>query len=68
MSDESETRYKRLNYSLNQLLDTLEESLDSVNIRDECSSKPIAIKLQEPTLSLLNRRRSMMPFTIEAKH
>ncbi|CAG9313825.1 unnamed protein product [Blepharisma stoltei] len=60
MSGKSEQQYKILNEKVHKLLEVLDDTMDSVNIRDECSLKPAVIKLDGPKFSLLQKRRTLL--------
>ncbi|CAG9324648.1 unnamed protein product [Blepharisma stoltei] len=68
ISEKGERHYKLLNDKVHKLLDVLNETMDSINIRDDYSHKPATIKLDGPKLSLLHRRRALLPSGIDTKY
>ncbi|CAG9315280.1 unnamed protein product [Blepharisma stoltei] len=63
--------YKKLNFRVGLLLNSLEDTMEAVSVRDDCSLQPIPIRLDIKCSRLMNRRRTdPMGFIkrVEPKH
>lgn len=59
LSDEQIEEYRLLNNKLSILIVDLEESIEPVNIKDDCSLQPHKVNLDLPSSRLLARRRTV---------